>query len=105
MDRQLQDDLRELPVDGFIRFSIKAENTEKNSAIHLGFKAFAKMECNDDYTSALEKLLTYYQDEAKYESLWDNIRHLKEEMDELRIVIEDKIAKPEQDKDEEGGAF
>lgn len=105
MEQDLAESLRELPVDGFIRFSIKAPNTEKNKVVHDGFKAFAAVECNNDYTLSLETLLRYWQDEAKIESLWENIRALRIELDELKLLVQDKVHKPEPVKEEDGGAF
>lgn len=90
--------LRDL-ADGSIKFSIKARDTDENVAVHAAFKEFCKVECDDNYTAGLRKLLEYYQDDAKYESLWQNIAFLKQEIDELKI----QTTKP--DSDEEVAAF
>jgi hypothetical protein len=103
MEKEMTESLRDLPVTGFIRFSIKAENTARNQAIHDGFKLFAEQECGNDYTLALETLLKYYQDDARIESLWENYKYLRDEVDSIKVAI---ATKTEQPKDEdEGGAF
>ena len=93
---------------GFISFYIKATDNDKNVQIHTGFKAFARDECAGDYTKALEKLMSYYQDDAKFESMWENIKILRLELDELRFEVQDLKQKPQEQKheqEEETGTF
>lgn len=93
-------------AQGSISFYIKAADNEKNSEIHEGFKAFARDECSGDYTKALEKLLQYYQEDAKFEMLWEYSRNLKIEFDEMKISMENRQhAKKNEDKEESDGTF
>ena len=89
MERNVADDLRESLGDkGFIRFGIKAQNTESNSQVHEAFKEFCKTEANNDYTLGLKYLLQAYQEDYKYSTLRDLIMSLKMEIDELRTKVE-----------------
>jgi hypothetical protein len=76
--------LDELNVPGFIRFSIKAKDTEENNRVHNMFREFCKVEVDDNYTLGLKKLLEYYAEDYKFESLHLMIEELKAEIDELR---------------------
>lgn len=76
--------LQESGIEGFIRFSIKADNTEDNLMTHDGFKSFAEHEFDNNYTQAIKGLLKYWQGDAKTEMLWEAIKSLKEEILELR---------------------
>lgn len=89
---------------GTISFYIKATDNNKNVDVHEGFKSFARDECAGDYTRALETLLTYYQDEAKFELVWEYIKTLKLELDELRIQVQNKEVQAT-DKEEGPGTF
>lgn len=90
-------ELEDLGVNGFIRFSIKADDTEPNRKTHESFKEFCKTECDDNYTLGLRKLLEYYQLDWKYESLWDEIGILKGELE----VLKNKIKEEKKEKDNE----
>ena len=103
-EQDIETALRDI-APGFISFYIKAIDNDKNVEVHTGFKAFARDECAGDYTKAIEKLLSYYQEDAKFESMWENIKVLRLELDELRFALEDLKQKPqnnEQDKIETG---
>ena len=82
--------LDELNVPGFIRFSIKAKDTEGNQRVHDMFREFCKVEVDDNYTLGLKKLLEYYAEDYKFESLHLMIEELKAEIDELRTKIDKK---------------
>jgi hypothetical protein len=64
----------------YIRFSIKADDTEPNQKVHAAFKQFCKDEADNNYTTGLMLLLTYYQEDGKYEALWNAIRELQEQV-------------------------
>lgn len=98
--------LRSISKDGFIGFNIKAKNTEDNQETHDGFKQFAKNECGDDYTLALKTLLVYYQEEAKFEAIWEVVKQQQYRIDELSQKIEDQAHKAKKDiGDEENATF
>ena len=85
-------ELREMDIDNkFIRFSIKADDTEENQKVHDAFKEFCKVECDDNYTQGLRKLLEYYQEDFKFTSIWDRIGMLSGEVEQLKI----KLAEPQ----------
>lgn len=87
--------LRELPVKGHIFMGLKAEDTEQNEAIHSAFREMARVECRNDYTLALGKLLEYYQEDARFQMMWHEIEGLRAEVAELAKRIERKEAAPE----------
>jgi hypothetical protein len=82
----MNDRLRELPVDEkYLFIGIRADDTEQNAAIHNGFRMLARIECRNDYTMTLGKLLEYYEGDAKTEMLWAAVQELKEKVDELSL--------------------
>lgn len=81
--------------EGFIRFSIKAEDTEKNVAVHEGFKEFARVECGDDYTLALQILLNNYDMDWKLQEVYAAIA-------DLRAKVESGV---EDNKEKDEGVF
>jgi len=80
MDTDLEKGLRALPTEGFIRFSIKARDTDENTQVHTAFKEFCKMECDDNYTIGLRKLLEFYEQHAILDLISNRIQEL-----ELRV--------------------
>ena len=102
MTEIMKEALRDI-APGYVSFYIKAADTEKNVEVHDGFKAYARDECAGDYTKALEKLLLYYQEDAKFEAVWEYIKTLKIDLDELRIQLED--AKHKEVVEEDNGTF
>jgi hypothetical protein len=64
--------LRQL-ADGYIRFGIQAKDTEENQKIHESFKEFCKIETDNNYTQGIRKLLEYYQNDFKYELLFEKL--------------------------------
>lgn len=102
MDEGMEVNLRELSEQGFIRFSIKDKDTPQNQAIHDGFREFARVECRDNYTVALEKLLEYYQSDAKFEILWDKIQELEQRVAVLQTRWDSAQVEKVVKKDDEG---
>jgi DNA-binding MarR family transcriptional regulator len=80
------DTLKSISEEGYIRFSIKADDTEENVKVHNAFKQFAKVECDNNYTQALRKLMEYYEGDFKYEMLWNKISEIESRLDEKKEV-------------------
>ena len=74
--------------DGFIRFSIRANDTEPNQEIHNAFKEIAKVEFDNNYTLTLKHLIEQYQHSNQIEALWAEIAELKERLDKPKIEEE-----------------
>jgi hypothetical protein len=85
---EIAKELRVLPVEGKIRFTISADNTEDNSRVHEAFKSFAASECGNNYTLALKTLLHAMESDFKYESLWDSMKVLQQEVADLRVKVD-----------------
>ena len=94
----MTDELREMSAQGFIILKMKAEDTEFNTRIHDAFRELAFVECKNDYTLALGKLLEYYQADAKIEFLWQAIMTLENKI----LELEQQVAEPQV---EDGGTF
>jgi len=90
----LDTSLRKLKVDGVIRFSIKANNSPENESIHNAFKEFCKVECDDNYTMGIKRLLEAYESDFKYEMLYNELMELKADLAELKSA-------PKEEKEEE----
>lgn len=82
--------LRDIGVNGFVRFTIRAQDNESNRATHEAFKRFCELECDNNYTFGIRRLLEEYESDAKIEMLWEQISALQQRVNE----IEDKIAAP-----------
>jgi hypothetical protein len=95
-------DLTGLDVPGYIKFTIKADDTIENSTVHEAFKEMARIECGNDYTLALRKLLEYYERDAKFASLYDLIADLSVRVSELEALASQTVEQPEE---EDGGTF
>lgn len=92
-------DLKGLDVPGYVKFTIKADDNIENNTIHEAFKEMARVECGNDYTLAIRKLLEYYERDAKFDSLY----HLIVELDQRITVIEQSLLdEPEESEDDEG---
>ena len=83
--------LKEMGIPGFVRFTVRATDNESNRHIHDAFKKFCELECDNNYTFGLRKLLEEYEEDAKIEMLWEQISLLQARVSEL----EDKTAKPQ----------
>ena len=92
--------LRELST-GSTRFSIKAKDTEENEAVHKAFKEFSKVECDDNYTQALKRLLESYEKDYKFEAVWEQCKVLEGRLSDL----ENKLKEPVKKEKEETEAF
>lgn len=90
--------LDRLKVEGYTGFSIKDYDTEENRAVHKAFWEFCRVETNNNYTQGIRKLLEYYQNDAKYVALWDEIQALRAELEQLKGSLK-KPAKEEQEED------
>ena len=75
--------VRELSDEGKIWFTIRANDTEQNSLIHKGFKEYCKVECNNDYTQGLKRLLELADGESKFEILYAKVVELEERINSL----------------------
>ena len=93
VNTDLNSGIREMNVEGTIRFSIKTFDTEENEAIHSGFKEFCKIECDNNYTLGLKRLLEHYEHQNHIEALWSSIA-------ELDAKIENNKPKEEEEKKE-----
>ena len=89
-------DFKDLNEPGFIRFSIKAKDTEENKRVHDLFRDFCKSEADDNYTLGLKRLLEYYMEDFKFESLHLMIEELRAEVD----ILKSKTDEPKKDKTE-----
>lgn len=90
--------LQDHGVKGYVRFSIKAKDTDNNKAIHSDFKAFAEMVCNGDYTLALGTLMRSYEDRGMFEAMWDKLKDVEHRIEEVRALTQ-KPADEEDDGD------
>lgn len=77
-------EFKDMGVEGFVRFSIKAEDTDANKQIHDAFKQFCKVECANDYTLGLKTLLKAYETDYKYIMLFEQIQELRTELEALK---------------------
>lgn len=94
--------LREMEVPGTIFLGIKAPDTEFNEAVHSSFREMAEVECKNDYTLALGKLLEYYQADAKLEAFWFALQKVEERVAEIEKSLENAAESVEED---DGGLF
>lgn len=89
-------DLREV-AHGFIRFSIKADDTEENQRVHEAFREFCKVETDNNYTQGLRKLLEYYQGDFKYEMIYNKIEEQSATLADLKNSVVELQSKPQKD--------
>ena len=59
----------------------------------------AAVECKNDYTLALGKLLEYYQTDAKVQLLYQELIHLQERVAKVEQALTEPEAVPEDDGD------
>lgn len=90
INKDIDSGVREIPAIGFIRFSIKAEDTENNDMTHKAFKEFCKVECGNDYTLGLKTLLKAYEDDYRFESMWEKIQEMNSRINTLEPKKEEK---------------
>jgi hypothetical protein len=96
METDLNEGLRGMNVEGSIKFSIKARDTEENERVHNAFKEFAKQEWDDNYTLALKDLLQTKEADYKYEAMWEHINHLGRELHQMKETKEEPKEKDEE---------
>lgn len=87
----LNKSLRESGWNGHIGFSIKAKDTEQNQEVHKAFQDFSKMEAKNDHTLALRLLLSYWQDGAKIDAIWDYLKMLESRLAKLEELANQEI--------------
>lgn len=104
MDK-IADELRKLPVEGFIWLHVRAVNTKNNSEIHEAFKQFAKEQCDDNYTIALKTLMGGYTTDDRSAILEREVQELKSSMLELKIRVKELEEKKNPDSEDEDGTF
>jgi hypothetical protein len=80
-------DLTGIAEKGYVRFSIKAEDSPYNVSVHSAFKEFCSVECDNNYTLGLKKLLEHYERDAHYEALWDGLSALRQEVEDLKLKV------------------
>lgn len=102
MEDEINKGLREMDVPGFIRFSIKTENTEANIAIHDEFKDFCRCESDNNYTIGLKMLMNNWKEDVKTALLMDKIEYLESQIDFLKDLVENK---KEEVESEDNGTF
>ena len=78
--------LREIAT-GYIRFSIKADDTVENHQVHEAFKEFCKIETDNNYTQGIRKLLEFYQSDYKTELLKDAIDSVQVSLEDLKASV------------------
>ena len=112
MDKEIGTDVNNMGMSdlakGSVRFSIRADDTPENLAVHKAFREFCKVETNNDYTQGLRKLLEYYQGDFKYELINDRITELNTTLLDLKGSIIEVTKKKDKDKpesDNDNGAF
>jgi hypothetical protein len=100
VETDLDKGIREIS-SGFVRFSIKADDTEENQKVHDAFKEFCKIECDNNYTLGLRKLLEYIEEDSKFASMHLNIEYLASRLAE----IESKLDKPKEEEKKDTEMF
>ena len=95
-------ELRKLPVEGFIWLHVRATNTKNNAEIHDAFRAFAKAECDDNYTIALKTLMGGFDSDDKYLALEKELQDLKSEHIQLKIRVKELEEKGHESKEDDG---
>jgi hypothetical protein len=92
---EMDEEIRQIPADKkVIRFSIKADDTEANQAVHDAFKDFATIECDNNYTQALKVLLQAYEDDWRFEQLNERLSEVERKLFEPKT--EEQVEKKEE---------
>jgi hypothetical protein len=92
--------LQDKGIKGFIRFTVKADDTTDNEEVHKRFKELARTACGNDYTLTIRMLLDYFDDRGAFEMMWEKVKELETEISEIRALAEKKVLIKD-----EGGAF
>lgn len=69
-------------------FKVKYHGTKENVAVHEAFKEYCKEHCQDNYLLGIQRLLELASTDWKYESLYDELQSLKQEIALLKEVKE-----------------
>ncbi len=101
VSKNVDEGIRSL-APGFIRFSIKARDTEDNLNIHDSFREFCDMECDSNYTQGLKILLKNYDNDYRFDTLYELYQTIKMELEEIKVKLEQPKKK---EKKEEMEAF
>lgn len=100
MDKDQADKIRLiLGEDGTVGFSIRTQNIPERVAVLEDFRLLCHNEFRNDYTLGIKFLMHAFKSDFKYESLNERINYLKEEIDDLKIKLENLTAKPKNEDD------
>lgn len=80
---EIEDKLRQLPVEGYVFLNIRALNTEENNATFERFKEYSKKFCGNNYTLAIQRLMDTIADSEKYEQVFVQLADLNSRVSEL----------------------
>jgi len=82
--------LREVSWDGCIGFTVKAKDTDCNQQTHNRFRSFCNDNTEGNYTLGLKQLLEIVDSDYKYQSLFEMIMDLQDEIAIIKTKLEDK---------------
>ena len=91
------DTLEKMGVNGYVGFSIKAKDNKHNRAIVTSFLDFARIECGNNYTIAIKKLLENNQKDYLLEVISMKVVELENRINELtksktkQVVDDDEV--------------
>ena len=100
METNVNEGLKDL-AKGYIRFSIKAEDTAENVKVHADFKEYCKVECDNNYTQGLKTLLEYVKADVKTMAMYELIDALSARI----AVLEAKALEPVKEEKKEKELF
>lgn len=84
-------DLKKISDEGFIKFTIRADDNDYNESIHKAFRDFCYHETRNDYTKGLKFLLEQYDTMRQIGLMWSAIDVIEKRL----LVIENKGPKVE----------
>ncbi len=88
-----------------IGFTVKADDNACNKGIHDSFKEYSRVECDNNYTWALDALLRYKQEDYKFDMLFKELQTQALTLNDLKASIEELSKKATVQEDEDTGAF
>jgi len=101
---KIETDVKEMNLrdiaQGYIRFSIKAEDTLENMQVHAAFKEFCRVETDNNYTLGVRKLMEYYQGDFKIELLYNKLEELNAMLADLRGSVVELQKKPKEEEED-----
>lgn len=86
--QRMDDDIR-------MSFKISYNGTKQNKDIHARFQRFCLEQTDNSYILGIDKLLNAYDTDWKYESLFAEIKHLREIVERQQEQLEKRIEKKE----------